>query len=307
MSARVISLRAPTAAAAQPIAAAPPEPASGPEPSFMDMVLTGLTRGGQTADGHTFPDIIARIRSVIEDDEVRIERVVRMVASEPALVERLMGMARSVAVNPRGRPVKDLRTALLRAGLNLVSSTMIAFAVKQLSRNSVVKGMEDQLEQLWQRSVTIASLCYVISKRLTRINPDMALLTGLMHGVGRLYDITHKLPKGYSRANVGQFISQQWSVQLTEAIFEHWDNPNQISAAVKETEALANQSYMVATLNDVLVVASLVAVYQDRPDELQVQLQRVRSSARLGLNSELLNSLIEESQEEIDALRALLG
>ncbi|MCS6948075.1 MAG: HDOD domain-containing protein, partial [Steroidobacteraceae bacterium] len=68
----------------------------------------------------SFPDIAMRVQRVLTDDNVSPERVVRVVGSEPALVARIMSMANSAALNPSGRQISDLRTAVTRLGFDML-------------------------------------------------------------------------------------------------------------------------------------------------------------------------------------------
>ncbi len=101
-----------------------------------------------------------------------------------------MSVANSVALNPSGRSITDLRSAVARVGLNTVRTATIAYAVRLLRAGTELKDVSSRLNDLWQRNVMVASLSYVLAKSRTQVNPDMALLTGLLHGVGRLYILT---------------------------------------------------------------------------------------------------------------------
>ena len=89
-----------------------------------------------------------------------------------------------------GIAIRRLRTAVARVGLNTVRTATIAFGVKLLRAATELKEISGQLNELWQRNVQVASIAYVLARKRTQVNPDTALLTGLLHGVGRLYIMT---------------------------------------------------------------------------------------------------------------------
>jgi len=80
--------------------------------------------------------------------------------------------------------VSDLRTAVTRLGFDAIRSACIGFAMAQLQRAKAFKGIERHLSALWQQSVLVAALCFVLARRTDKISPDTAMLTGLVHGVG---------------------------------------------------------------------------------------------------------------------------
>src|SRR6185437_12392307 len=51
--------------------------------------------------------------------------------------------------------------------------------VAQLKRVEGLKGLEQPLDQQWQRSAAVAAMCYVVARRHTRVNADSALLAGM--------------------------------------------------------------------------------------------------------------------------------
>ncbi len=269
--------------------------------------LIGSVDAAEALEENNVQSIVDRIRSVIDDDNISIESVSGMIAAEPELADKILAMANSAALNPRRVPVHDLKMAVLRAGLNLVSSTMIAYTVRQLSRSSVMAGMEEQLSVLWRRAVLIASLCYVIAKRLTRINPDMAMLTGLLHGVGRLYVVTHKTrsAKSFKGLALYKSIEQEWSADLLRSMFG-LDDEKAEPNALRETAQFSKSTHAMAALSDVLMAATIIALYENDPVALQTQFAKSRLETKLGLSEEILKHLMEESAEELSALQALL-
>src|ERR1700761_5125653 len=74
----------------------------------------------------SFPDVAVKVRKVLSDNDVNMEMVLRVVGSEPTLAARLLQIANSAALN-NGNPVRDLRNAVQRMGLNMVRSASIAF------------------------------------------------------------------------------------------------------------------------------------------------------------------------------------
>jgi HD-like signal output (HDOD) protein len=97
--------------------------------AFVQALAAELSEGKVELTG--FPDVAARVQHVLSDDEVSTERVVKVLSSEPILATQLLQMANSVAFNPGGRAITDLRTAVARVGLNVVRTSTIAYAVRQ--------------------------------------------------------------------------------------------------------------------------------------------------------------------------------
>ena len=145
---------------------------------------------GEKIDLPSFPDVATRVRRALTNDQVDVDHVVKIVSAEPALAARLLQLANSAALNPNGRRLNDLRTAVSRIGFNMARSAAIAFAMSQLRRAEAYKGVHEPLSALWQESVHVAAMCHLVAKRFTQINADTALLAGLLQSVGKLYLLT---------------------------------------------------------------------------------------------------------------------
>ncbi len=295
-----------------------PTPASAPAPArvpaeqqafhFVQELAAELSTGRVELPG--FPEIVLRIRRVLTDENVSADRVARVVGAEPVIAARLMRMAGSAALNPGGKPIADLRSAILRVGLNAVRSATLAFAVHQLRQSSELRGLEKPLDALWQRSVLVASLSYVIARRhRSTVNPDTALLAGLLQGIGRLYILTRASRHRALFADVAKYqeIERDWHLGIACALLEHWQIAEEIVQAVRESEDYAREPRGPIRLSDVLVAASLIAVHQNQPDLLDARLKSVRSAARLQLDRAACDTLIVDSAHEIAALREALG
>lgn len=274
---------------------------------FVRALAGELSRGDVELPG--FPEIVLRIRRVLADENVSAERVARVVGAEPVIAARLMRMAASAALNPAGNPVADLRSAIHRVGLNTVRSATLAFAVHQLRQSSELRGLERPLEVLWQRSVLVASLAFVLARRLSAVSPDTALLAGLLQGLGRLYILTRasRHRSLFADAASYQAIERDWHLGIACALLEHWGLPEEIVQAVRDSEDYAREPRGSVSLSDVLVAATLIAVHQNQPDLLDARMRSVRPISRLQLDRAACDALIVDSAHEIAALREALG
>jgi HD-like signal output (HDOD) protein len=275
--------------------------------TFVQALATELSGGKVELAG--FPEIAARVQHVLADEDVSTDRVVKVLSTEPVLAAQLLNMSNSVALNPSGRHVADLRTAIARVGLNTVRTATIAFAVRQLRNAEELRPIVKQLGALWQRNVLVASLCYVVARKRSPVNPDTALLTGLLQGIGRLYIMTRAVrhPALFANPSSYQLIERDWHLSIAIALLENWGIAPEVVAAVRDSEDYAREPRGAACLTDVLVAANMIAIHSDQPEFLEARLSTVRAIARLELTRESCEALVEESAAEITALREALS
>lgn len=274
---------------------------------FVQALATELSNGKVQLPG--FPDIAARVQQVLSDENVSTERVVKVIGAEPVLATQLLTIANSVAMNPSGRSITDLRSAVARVGLNTVRSATIAHAIRLVRAGAELKPIAAQLDALWQRNVLVASLSYIVARKRSRVNPDTALLTGLLHGVGRMCILTRAVrhPTLFANPSTYHLIERDWHLSIAVELLTNWGIPSEIVAAVRDSEDYAREPGEKATLTDVLMAANMIAVYTGQPEFLEARLASVRAIARLDLTRDVCETLLVESAADISALRDALG
>jgi HD-like signal output (HDOD) protein len=275
--------------------------------AFVQALASELSTG--KVELPSFPDIAMRVRQVLSDDMVSPEKVVRVVSSEPALAARLLQLANSAALNFSGKAVTDLRTAVARMGFNMVRSAAIAFAMSQLKKVDSLKGLEKPLDVLWRRSASVAAMSHAVARRLAKVNPDTALLAGLLHGIGQLYILTRtaKHPKLFANEAVYHNIVRDWHSSIAKALLENWDIAEEIVEAVGNYEDIGRAHSGHTDLTDVLTVGYLIASYRDHPESIELNMEGVAACTRMHLDRAGYEKLLQESGEEIAAIQAALG
>lgn len=131
-----------------------------------------------------FPEIIARLREMIEDPDVGINEVAKVIQSDPILTGKLIQLANSVYGGGSAFFATDLNRALSRLGLKMAMD--LAYSLK-LS-NMFSKDDYIDKNKFWRYSLALA----VISSRLAKVygakqeEMSYAYLGGLMRNLGAL-------------------------------------------------------------------------------------------------------------------------
>jgi len=275
--------------------------------TFVQALASELSGGKIELPG--FPHIVMRVQKVLGDENSDASRVVKVLGSEPVLASQMVRMANSAALNPAGVRITDLRAAVARVGLDTVRSATIAFAMRQLRDAPSLKGLEAPLGTLWRRSVLVAGLSCVIARKLTNINPDTALLAGLLQGIGRLYILTRASSHRalFADQDTYQSIEQDWHLSIAAALLENWGIAEEIVQAVHESENFERETRGPLNLTDVLVVGTILAEHHNQPQALHAQVHCAKPLQKLRLDARACEAFIAESAADIDSLREALG
>jgi len=287
-------------------AASPGQPSQAAAFEFVRSLSAELSRG--RVELPSFPDVVVRVRRALADEASTVDQVVRIVGSEPALAARLLKMSNSAMLNRSGRQVTDLRTAVNRMGHNMVRSAAISFAMAQIRAASRLQGLDGLLQSLWETSTRVAAMSFVLARKLTRLNPDEAMLAGLLHNIGKLYIVTRaeKHPELFSDPAFMNEVIRDWHAAIGKAILENWEFADSMAEAIASQDDLGRESPDAADLSDVVAAALLIAGFMSDPQGLEVAMQGLPVTNRLGLNGEKSAVILNESANEIANLRTAL-
>jgi HD-like signal output (HDOD) protein len=274
---------------------------------FVKALANELSQG--QVDLPSVPEVVIRLQRALSDEGASNETIVLLLGSEPVLAAKLMNMANSAALNPSERRIADLRTAVARVGFNIVRSAALSFAVEQLRKAAEFQHLIPQLDVLWKGSVQIAALSHVIARRFSSLNGDTALLTGLMHNVGRIYILTRasKFPALIADPLTFNSISRDWHMNVARAVLENWRMPEEIADAVGGYEDMDRELRGPVTLTDVLSLAVQLERNRQTPGDGTADDYLIKSLHRLQVQPFDVHTVLDESAEEIAALKMALG
>jgi HD-like signal output (HDOD) protein len=257
----------------------------------------------------SFPEVVIRVRRILTDANSTVDKVVRVVGSEPALAARLMRIANSASLNTSGKPITDLRTAINRMGYNMVRSASMTFAMAQIRDNARLASVKPYLDELWERCSLTAAFSYVVARTCTRLNADEAMLTGMMHAIGKLYILTRVAdhPELFASVSALNEVIDDWHAEIGKAILENWDFADEMVQAVGNQNDLDRTLTESADLSDVVAVAILMASFREDPAVLAATLEGLPAVGRLRLDAARLEIVMKDFATEVAALRSALG
>lgn len=251
-----------------------------------------------------FPDVAMKIKSVLEKPEVTADQVARIVGSDPIFTARLLRVANSVAVNGAGSKINDVKMAVTRMGFKVAYNTAVSIAVEQLMAGKTSKALQPYLEALWHHSVQVAAYSFVIAKKQTRINPDMAMLAGLLHDIGKfyIYSRAEHYPELFNDKEALESIVEEWHTGIGKSILEEWDFSEEVCMAADEHEVLDRTQPSQADLTDIIMVANLFSHEEVDGDLPELEWDALPATVRLNLMQEDAAAVMEESAEEIRSI-----
>jgi HD-like signal output (HDOD) protein len=273
-------------------------------PSVLDQLAADVARGEIVFPTHA--DIALRVRKAVDDPDCSLDHLAKLIQAEPLLAARVVSIANSVTYNRSGRAIADVRNAASRIGFKAIRALATAVVVRQMEDMPRDAAHRQLAIRLWEHTTQVASLAYVIAKRVTHQDPDTAFFAGIVHEVGGFYLISRAgdfpglladdLPgwEGHYEAKIGRAVLAVLGVPeaVVTAIEAMWDG---YLAMPPET------------LGDTLLLADQLASIESPLSQLAgLSRQGTAVQIDVALDDATLSSILRESADELESLTGAL-
>ncbi|EGW20112.1 HDOD domain-containing protein [Methylobacter tundripaludum] len=202
----------------------------------------------------TFPDIALKLRKAIQQD-CEIADIVKIVNMDPVISAKLIQVVNSPIYRPVN-PISNCLDAINRLGLTTTRNLVTAFSMNNLTQSK--KPSTKKLTQYnWLQSIKVSSISYTLAQLTQKVDPDEALLAGLLHNIGALPILTFadSLPEGtYQPTDIDLCISEIHG-QIGSIILEKWGFPNSLRQIPLQSTNWFTSTTEDLNLNDIVLLA----------------------------------------------------
>lgn len=129
----------------------------------------------------SLPDVAFKLKEAMQRD-IGIADAAEIIHLDPPIVTKLIQVANSPLYGSV-KPINNCQEAVARLGLNATRNLVMGISLKQLfacKDPTLMKAMQ----QLWRDSLYVSSLSFVLAEACSDINPEDALLAGLISDIG---------------------------------------------------------------------------------------------------------------------------
>jgi HD-like signal output (HDOD) protein len=254
----------------------------------------------------TIVDATVKLQQALNSPDCHTDMAARLVQAEPLLAARTVAIANSVAYNRSGDEITHVRAAVQRVGFRTLNALTAAVIVRQLGSQITDPALRARADQLWQHTTHVAALARVIARRVTHIDPETAMFAGIVHEVGGFYLLARaeEFPGildgdpeewiGHGEIEIGRGVLRKLGVPtpVMEAIEAMWDG---LRALPPET------------LGDTLLLANdLAPINSSLHARPGATTRQAAATIDFVIGDGTLNSILEESSEEVRSLTAAL-
>jgi HD-like signal output (HDOD) protein len=209
----------------------------------------------------TYFDAVMHLRQLLQDPNQDLGSIADAISMEPLISAKILHLANSVAYNPVGKEIVTIKNAVSRIGLNAVRSASMAIAMNQLRQAKGMSAFVDFTHALWEHSVRTAAAARLIAKTLTKINPEEAMLAGLVHDLGAFYMLYRatQYPELCKRPESLRYLIINWHESIGISLLNSLGLPEEIVEASVDHDQPRPPPSPIRNLSDIVYLANMLA------------------------------------------------
>lgn len=251
-----------------------------------------------------------KVRKMVDDPDVEAGTLSKIIGTDAALSARLLQVANSAFFKGLDS-IENVHTAITRLGMVCVRNIVTSLVMEQLFQATKHKAIKHELKSLWVHGTRVAAISNVLAKRFTSLNPDEAMLAGLIHDIGSLPILSRAVdfPDIIADKATLQTVSAKLHPSIGQLILERWHFPEELIKVAAEHENTQYQSSNGPDYVDVVIIANLHS-YMGKTNShklTDIDWSSIPALEKLNLTPERSIAALAEAQAEIKELQQLLN
>lgn len=204
----------------------------------------------------SLPNIAVKLRKAMQSD-IGIADAVKIIQLDPVITAKLIQVA-NCPLYLAATPTKTCFEAVKRIGLKATQNLVITLSLKQIFQSNIPV-IKKYMDRIWKQSIYISSICYVLAAETKKVNPEEALLAGLISDIGLVPFLNYaaKLPADYYTEKEIALAFPYIRGPVGAYILHEWHFPEELIGIPIKAEDWYQHSENHLTLTDIVVLAKL--------------------------------------------------
>lgn len=258
----------------------------------------------------SLPDLALQIGKAIDNPDNANEDIARLIQLDPALTARIVSVVNSAAFGGFSK-IKSIHQATARLGRTKVRSLVYSCLLKSIFKiNS--NTLKKHMEELWQHSAYVAALSFVLGRETPGIDPEQALLAGLIHDIGAVAVIggINNFPVLAEREEVLDYTIASSRLEMGLLTLKQWGLEEELQNVVVNAENWHRTGTAIPENADVVILARLHALIGSRQQTNLPRVDTIPAFSKLAhgeLTPHHSLAILEEAEAEVREVRALIS
>lgn len=258
-----------------------------------------------------FPAVATQLVSELNNSEVRVPKIVKLIESEPTIASKVLQLANSPLYGA-ARPIRSIDHAIVLVGFRAVSQLSLTIATGTVFKRDSL-AYADAQQETYRQSLAIATVARSIAKQSRIANPDEAFLAAVMQDIGKLVlleaagsdyvqilsdsDSINTTPQEYeafgtTHAELGKICADKWGLDnsIKLAIANHHSPIQDLVDPLSKTVCLAGtfaQSWQIGFDADTIVCDEELRTHSAELHEFDLSVMQEESLEQFAAISEI--------------------
>ena len=258
----------------------------------------------------SLPDVAVRLGRAMRDENTNARKLANVIQTDPAITAKLIRAANS-PLYAGVTPVDSCAAAIIRLGADTTHKLVLTFALRELfnTRSAVLK---QHMLDLWQHSVKVSAISFVLAKITNELNPEHAMLAGLLHDIGNVAILSYaeRFPEAANDSEHLDNIMQDMRGTIGSALLKKWAFIDDLILVAEEAENWMRDHDGHADYADLVIIAQL-HTYIGQPEMSHLPtLDKVPALKKFDigeLTPKLSLKILDKAEEKIARAQALLS
>jgi len=274
--------------------------------------LEGLRERFRTSgsDLPSLPDLALKIGKAIDNPNNANEDIARLIQLDPPLAARLLAVVNSAAFGGVTK-ISSINQATGRLGRKKVRSLVYSCLLRNVFKSDSSR-LKQRMLELWQHSTHVAALSYVLARETPGVDPERALLAGLIHDIGSVAVISgiRDFPILAERDVVLDYCIDSLRVEVGIAILRRWKLAEEFEEVVRDAENWTRIGSAVPEDSDVVILAQMHALIGSPGQARLPRIDTIPAFSKLAqgeLSPRHSLTMLEEAEADVREIRALIS
>ena len=253
----------------------------------------------------SLPSVAERIQQIYKGESSDIDSIVKILISYPDISRKIINVARSNRINNLSA-AERIEYSIKHLGTLPVYCLIMIYAVGKLVNRLPKKHMQ-RVNSFWNHSLNVSAISRILAKKTKVFPPDLAMLAGLIHGIGvlviddRLLEHHHLM---LDHLEIDHAI-QAMRPEISGMLLRKWKFDDNLILVADECGDWSRNKAKTADLCDLVLVANYFGMMKSDRNHLLPHVDAVPAIAKLQITPAEIISAIKESAIVVGNIKKL--
>ena len=259
----------------------------------------------------SIPVVARNIRDAMRDEAFSVEDMIKLINADPGMAVKIISASNSPIYRGTSK-IELCADAVVRLGIETTKQLVDIYALRELFQTKLGK-LQRRMHVLWDHSQTVAAIAHTLASLTGTVNPEHALLAGLIHDVGVIPVLfyTEGCAERIPDERVLESIIEDLRADMGEAMLTKWGWSTEMINAVTNAENWQYDSGVDGPdLTDIVIIAQFHALLGSPNKQSHPPMDEITAFSKLekvGLTPEKSIAMLADAKEKIKEMRQLVG